>query len=250
MKIISIANQKGGVGKTTTANSLAYSLCSKGYKVLLVDLDQQGNLTQGLGALEYEYSMTEYFQNLKLNVKPIHITENLDLLPCDISFSTVELYLSGQMNREKHLKTILKPAKGVYEFVIIDCPPALNFIVVNALSASDYCIIPVTPSMYAYNGMLGMLDIINSVKEGINEDLKVAGILITQYEKSSKMSNMIVEKLNSMEDKQYIFNTIIRRRAGYSQAIEQSKSIFQLNNTIEAQEDYKQFTDELLKNIL
>lgn len=216
---------------------------------MLVDVDQQGNLTQGLGIEDYQRFMTDYFRNMKMALAPVKIREGLDLLPCDISLSAIPLYLSGQLSREMYLKDILKPAQRYYDFAIIDCPPALDIIIQNALTASDFCIIPVAPSAYSYNGLVTMTQIVDTIKEKINNKLRIAGILITQYEKGSVCSKAIDDKLVDVMDGCNVFVTRIRKRSVYSRALEVSKAIFELKNKEYAEIDCINFTEELLKII-
>jgi chromosome partitioning protein len=220
-KTVSISNQKGGVGKTTTSINLASYLASMGKKILLVDIDPQGNSGSGLGLSVNEIEKTSYEVLLgELSAReaifPTGI-ENLFIIPANINLSGAELDLSTQAGRENRLKEALGLVKSEYDFILIDCPPSLGILTINALAASDSVIITLQTEYYALEGLSQLMRIINLVQENLNPNLELEGVLLTMFDKRTNLSNQVAEDVkNYFKDK--VYSTIIPRNIKLGEA--------------------------------
>ena len=197
-KIISIANQKGGVGKTTTAINLSTILAKKGKKVLMIDADPQGNATSGVGVdKDVETSVYDLLVNDIEAKDAIQKTEirNLSICPSNINLAGAEVELVSMMSREYRLKEKLDTIKDDYDYIIIDCPPSLGLITLNSFTASDSVLIPVQCEYYALEGLGQLLNTINLVKKHLNKSLQVEGALLTMYDIRTNLSNQVVKEV-------------------------------------------------------
>ena len=222
-KIIAIANQKGGVGKTTTAINLSACLAEKNKKVLTLDMDPQGNTTSGLGVDKNQAENTVY--ELILDESELSeciypsVMENLSVIPSNINLSGAEIELIGFENKEYLLKSKLDMIRSDYDYIIIDCPPSLNLLTINAMAAADSVIVPIQCEYYALEGLSQLIHTIDLIKERLNPKLEIEGVVFTMYDARTNLSLQVVENVKENLDKN-IYKTIIPRNVQKHQVTE------------------------------
>lgn len=248
-KIISVANQKGGVGKTTTTVNLSTILAKKGKKVLLIDTDPQGNATSGLGvSKDVELSVydiligdTEFDETLQETA-----IKNLKVCPSNISLAGAEVQLVSMMSREQRLKTKLDKIKDQYDYILIDCPPSLGLVTLNAFTASDSVLIPVQCEYFALEGLGQLLNTVNLVKKHLNKNLEIEGALLTMYDARTNLSNQVVKEVKKyFEDK--VYKTVIPRNVRLSEAPSYGMPITEYDPRSKGAKSYMKFAKEFLK---
>ena len=251
-RIISIANQKGGVGKSTTAINLSAALAEKGKKVLVVDSDPQGNTTSGLGIDKNEMENTIYDVYLgndtisKCIVKTDY--ENLDLLPSNVNFAAAEIELIGVEKKEFILKNEIDYVKGSYDYIIIDCPPSLSLLTVNALASADTVLVPVQCEYYALEGLSQLIHTINLVKERLNPELEMEGVVFTMYDSRTNLSAQVVENVKeNLEER--VFDTLIPRNIRLAEAPSYGQPITAYDPKSAGAESYRKLADEIIRNV-
>lgn len=247
--IISITNQKGGVGKTTTAASLASGLFALGKKVLCIDLDPQGNLGFCLG-LEAHPPVTLYEALIRKApaVSCILHTDYADIIPSDISLGSSDVELTGS-SCESRLKTLLDPFSNFYDYIIIDTPPALNILTVNAYVVSDYIIIPMFPEVLSLVGLSQIKETVSTVRSSFNPDLRVLGILLTRYNSRTRLSGEMSELAETMAAmlKSRVFETKIRNGVAAAESPAHGKPVNVHSPHSNPGRDYTEFTKEVLR---
>ena len=249
-KVISVANQKGGVGKTTTTVNLSTLLAKKGKKVLLIDTDPQGNATSGLGITkELEFSVYDILVRDTTFDETVQDTaiKNLKLCPSNISLAGAEVELVSMMSREQRLKVKLDEVKDQYDYVLIDCPPSLGLVTLNAFTASDSVLIPVQCEYFALEGLGQLLNTVNLVKKHLNKSLEIEGALLTMYDARTNLSNQVVKEVKKyFEDK--VYKTVIPRNVRLSEAPSYGMPISLYDARSKGAKAYDKLTKEFLKN--
>lgn len=250
MKIISIINQKGGTAKTTTAFNLSYSLGKLGKKVLMIDLDSQANLTETV-KIDSEIEDTIYeviAEEIDLN-KAIYRTslENLSIIPAKIELSDIEIEIADRLSRETILKDAIEEAGIDYDYVVIDCPPALSLITINALSASDGIIIPSEPSVYSLSGLEQLINLYTLVKKKINPKLDIEGVLITRVDARTNIAKEFENELREIfGDK--IFKTLIHQNVAVAESQKNELAILEYDAKSKAGKEYLKLAEEVIGN--
>jgi chromosome partitioning protein len=249
-KIIAVANQKGGVGKTTTAMNLAGSLGVLEHNVLLIDADPQANATSGLGhnPKEIKDGIYECLIKNKSAEKAIlqTTTPNLDILPANIDLVGAELELIGLKDREYRLSNIINPIKKKYDYIIIDCAPSLGLLTLNALAASDSVIIPIQCEYFALEGLGKLLNTIKIVQQRLNINLQIEGLLLTMYDTRLRLANQVVEEVKT-HFQEMVFNTIIHRNVRLGESPSFGETIVIHDATSKGAINYLNLADEILE---
>ncbi len=253
-KIISVINQKGGVGKTTTVINLAAGLTMKGKKILVIDLDPQGNATTGLGLSNTENSDLTIYSVLNGNKKISEVVqptkfENLNLVTSNVDLSGLEVETAGDSRRAFKLKdeitAILNDSRASYDYILIDCPPSLSLLTIMALVASDELIVPLQTEFFALEGLTQLMKTIERIKSNLNSSLNIRGILLTMYDKRNKLSGEVEQEArNYFKDK--VYSTVVPRNVRLSEAPSHGVPVLLYDKTCPGSKSYFNFTDEFL----
>ena len=250
-RIIAIANQKGGVGKTTTSVNLSACLAHVGKKVLLIDTDPQGNATSGVGVNKGDVQKCIYdiliddvdFHEVILTTK----VENLDIIPATISLAGAEIELVSTISREVRMKHAIQGVKEQYDYIIIDCPPSLGLLTINALTASDSILIPVQCEYYALEGLSQLLSTIRLVQKHLNEHLTIDGVLLTMFDARTNLGIQVIEEVKKyFQDK--VYRTIIPRNVRLSEAPSHGEPIIVYDSRSRGAEVYLELAKEVVHN--
>ena len=248
-KIIAIANQKGGVGKTTTSVNLSALLAKKGKKVVLIDADPQGNATSGLGV---DKDVEKSLYDVLINEEPVAgtlqdtVEKNLKICPSNMNLAGAEVELVSQMSREHRLKEQLEGIKDKFDYIFIDCPPSLGLITLNSFTAADSVLIPVQCEYYALEGLGQLLNTINLVKKHLNKSLEIEGALLTMYDIRTNLSNQVVKEVKKYFDDR-VYKTVIPRNVRLSEAPSFGMPITMYDPKSKGARSYEKLAKEFLK---
>ncbi|MDX9872835.1 MAG: AAA family ATPase [Clostridia bacterium] len=249
-KIITVANQKGGVAKTTTAVNLSAGLAALGKKVLLIDLDPQGNATSGVGINKAEIKHCVY--DALINEIPLNgivqktALDTLFAVPATIQLAGAEVELVSMLSREMKLKKALLPIKGKYDYIIIDCPPSLGLLTLNAMTAADCLLIPIQCEYYALEGLSQLMSTISLVKKHLNPSLDILGVALTMFDVRTNLSTQVVEEVRAYF-KELVFETIIQRNIRLSEAPSYGKPIILYDAKSKGAENYNELAKEVIQ---
>ena len=251
IKIYALANQKGGVGKTTTAVNLSACLAKQGKKVLLVDIDPQGNSTSGLGIRKHDLKYCIY--NVLIDDYPLEMVikkteiENLDIVPATLNLAGAEIELVPMFSRESKLDDALEYVKDTYDYILIDCPPSLGLLTFNAFTAATDVLIPIQCEFYALEGLSQLINSINLARQYLNKNLNIGGVVLTMYDSRTKLSQEVAEEVKKyFPDK--IFNTIIHRNVRLSEAPSHGKPIISYDINSSGAMAYTELAREVIAN--
>ena len=250
-RIIAIANQKGGVGKTTTSINLSACIAAKGKKVLVIDIDPQGNTTSGYGIEKNDLENTIYELILgDCSIEDCILKEvlpNISILPSNVNLAAAEIELIGVEKKEYILKNEVDWVKDRYDFIIIDCPPSLSLLTVNAMTTADSVLVPIQCEYYALEGLSQLIHTVNLVKERLNPALDMDGVVFTMYDSRTNLSSQVVDNVKSHLS-QKVYNTLIPRNIRLAEAPSYGKPINLYDPKSEGSESYMSLADEVIKN--
>lgn len=247
-RIIAIANQKGGVGKTTTTINLGAALAREGKRVLLVDLDPQANTTSGLGFDKQKITPTIYnalFQEEAATGSLLDVNGTMSLLPANPNLAAAEVELVSELNRERRLSEVLNQFS--FDYVLIDCPPSLGILTVNALTASNYVIVPVQAEYYALEGLTQLISTIQRVRQALNPDLQMMGVLLTMVDERTSLSKQVLGQVKD-HFSELVFNTTVPRNVRLAEAPSFGQTVFDHDKWSKGAKSYKQLAKEVIKH--
>lgn len=248
-RVIAIINQKGGVGKTTTTINLGAALAQKQQYTLLIDSDPQGalSLSLGLPAYDLEFTLYSILTDTRIPIAAVthHIRPHLDLVPANIDLAGAELQLVAMMGREYVLREALSNVRGKYDFVLIDCPPSLGLLTVNALVAADEILVPLQCEFLAMRGLDALIDVVARVQRRLNPKLDLLGIVPTMYNPRRSHSRAVLDKVRATYPNK-VTNVIVKESVRFAEAPEQRRTIFEIDGSSEGATAYRQLAEEIL----
>lgn len=251
VRVIALANQKGGVGKSTTAINMSACLAEMGENIVLIDVDPQANTTSGLGVNKYKVDKSIYDAIIgKANIKGLVLNtsvEGLSLIPSNINLAGAEIELVNMMMREHRLRKVIEPIRNNYDFIIIDCPPALGILTINALVAADEVIVPIQCEYYALEGLGQLIKTIELVKNNLNNNLEISGFVMTMYDSRTKLASQVVEEVKRYFGEK-VYRTIIPRNVRVSEAPSYGLPVIFYDPNCKGSLAYKNFTKEVINH--
>lgn len=242
--IIAISNHKGGVGKTTSTVNIGAGLALTGHKVLLIDMDPQSNMTQSYGISKSDVSVYEVLKG-EAEASTVEVFPNLDILPSSLDLSGAEMELINEAGREYLLKDAIAGIKDKYDYILIDCPPSLGLLTINALTAATEVYIPLQAHYLAIKGLTKIIEVIGKVKKRLNKDVEITGVFVTQFDKRKVLHRDVVETIYTYFQEK-LFDTRIRDNIALAEAPSQGMDIFHYDNTCKGAEDYKNLVQEIM----
>lgn len=250
-RVIALTNQKGGVGKSTTAINMSACLAEMGENIVLIDVDPQANTTSGLGVNKYKVDKSIYDAIIgKANIKELVLNtrvEGLSLIPSNIHLAGAEIELVNMMMREHRLRKVIEPIRNNYDFIIIDCPPALGILTINALVAADEVIVPIQCEYYALEGLGQLIKTIELVKNNLNKNLEISGFVMTMYDSRTKLASQVVEEVKRYFGEK-VYKTIIPRNVRVSEAPSYGLPVIFYDPNCKGSLAYKNFTKEVINH--
>lgn len=250
-RIIAVANQKGGVGKTTTSINLSACLAEKGYKTLAVDMDPQGHLTTGLGINKDELEYTIYdvmCENCNIGeAMLVNVIPNLNILPSNRYLAGAEVEFIGEPDMQYIIKNQLRKIQEKFDFIIIDCPPALGMLTINSMTAANTVLVPIQCEFFALDGLTQLIYTIELIQQKLNKDLAIEGVVFTMYDSRTNLSLQVVENVKD-NLKQNVYKTIIPRNVRLAEAPSHGKPIITYDSKCTGAESYRLLADEVIAN--
>lgn len=246
-KVISLLNHKGGVGKTTSVINLGAGMVELGKRVLLIDLDPQANLTLSLGVGRTPNTIYEALRG-ECELTPVTVRENLDVVIATLDLSGAEMELINEAGREFIMRELLAPVREEYDYIFIDCPPSLGLLTLNALTSTDYVIIPLQTEFLAMQGLAKIKQVIQKVKLRLNKNLQIGGVIPTMYDSRKVLNRDVVETIQKYFG-DLVFNTKVRDNVALAEAPAQRKDIFSYNKNSPGAEDYLKLSKELVARV-
>jgi chromosome partitioning protein len=251
-RVISVINQKGGVGKTTTAVNLAAFLAKQGKRVLVIDMDPQGNATSGLGIDKLNLNTNTYnlfIENKKVDQLAVTtLIENLHLVPTNSDLASVEIQLAGELSRESKFRNYISKQTHTYDFVLIDCPPSLGLLTINALVGSSDVLIPVQSEYYAMEGLSQLIQIIERVQKGLNPTLRILGVIVTMFDSRTSLSGQVYDEMTKAFGG-LVFKTVIPRNVRLAEAPSHGKPIVLYDKWSKGARSYKALAKEVISRV-
>lgn len=246
-KVISLLNHKGGVGKTTSTISIGAALVQLGKRVLLLDLDPQANLTLSLGIPRQKHTIYEALRG-EGELAPFNVKENLDVIPSTLDLSGAEMELINEAGREFILRELFEPLQTEYDYILIDCPPSLGLLTLNALTSSDHVIIPLQTEFLALQGLTKIKQVVDKVRFRLNKKLTIAGVVATMYDNRKVLNRDVVDTIRKyFGDK--VFETLVRDNVSLAEAPAARQDIFEYNNKSNGAEDYLELSKEIISRV-
>ena len=244
-RIISISNHKGGVGKTTSVVNIGAGLALKGRKILLIDLDPQANLTISYGIPESGKNIYDAFTNGS-DLEPVHIKENIDMIPASADLAAADIELNSDSNNKKNISNVIEPLRSNYDYIIIDCPPSLGLLTLNAFSASDEVIIPIQPHFLAVKGLAKIIEVVNKIKASYNKKVEISGVFVTMFDKRKILHKDVLDTIIMYFDDR-VFQTKVRTNIALAEAPATGKDIFDYDSRSNGAFDYARIAMEIIE---